>query len=126
MIDCAFICELITTLLFSNDSRLGDLEGDTVAPFHFNIVLEYILRYYQSAEYGLTITPRKSCRVQAVTATDLNFCNYLELSFKIIKYTQRLGASTVNTLDLALLIAVKTVTLENVMVWLAYMKLQKV
>ena len=39
---------------------VGVLQSDTLAPFLFIIVLDYVLRNCFSAEDGLTIVPRQS------------------------------------------------------------------
>ena len=56
----------------------GVLQGDTLAPFLFIIVLDYALRQATDgpgAELGFIVTPRRSRRVQAVRITDLDFAD---------------------------------------------------
>ncbi|KAL5249369.1 hypothetical protein ACHWQZ_G018286 [Mnemiopsis leidyi] len=61
------------------ETLIGVLQGDTLAPFLFIIVLDYILRNCMSPDYGLIITPRQSRRIPAVTVTDLDFADDLAL-----------------------------------------------
>ena len=54
----------------------GVLQGDTLAPFLFIIVLDYALRQAiqgRERELGFTITPRRSTRHPAETLTDLDY-----------------------------------------------------
>ena len=54
------------------------LQGDTLAPFLFIIVLDYALRQAiqgREQELGFTITPRRSTRHPAVTLTDLDYAD---------------------------------------------------
>ncbi|KAL5272436.1 hypothetical protein ACHWQZ_G000587 [Mnemiopsis leidyi] len=68
-----------------------------MAPFLFKIVLDYILRNCVSPDYGLTITPRQSRRIPAVTVTDLDFADDLALLFNTIQEAQ----SLLNDLEVA-------------------------
>ena len=69
---------------------MGVLQGDTLAPFLFIIVLDYVLRNSISLEQGLTIVPRKSRRVPAVTVTDLDFADDLALLSDTIQNAESL------------------------------------
>ena len=60
----------------------GVLQGDTLAPFFFIIVLDYALSTAicgREAELGFTITPRRSRRYPAVAQTDLDFADDIAL-----------------------------------------------
>ena len=60
----------------------GVLQGDTLAPYLFIIVLDYALRQdiqSREVELGLTITTRKSSRSPEVTLTDLDFADDIAL-----------------------------------------------
>lgn len=59
----------------------GVLQGDTLAPFIFIIVLDYALRQAigNHEDLGFTITPRRSMRVGSVTLTDLDFADDIAL-----------------------------------------------
>ena len=60
----------------------GVLQGDTLAPFFFIIVLDYALSTAicgREAELGFTITPRRSRRYPAVAQTDLDFVDDIAL-----------------------------------------------
>ncbi|KAL5270988.1 hypothetical protein ACHWQZ_G001587 [Mnemiopsis leidyi] len=79
------------------ETLIGVLQGDTLAPFLFIIVLDYILRNCMSPDYGLTITPRQSRRIPAVTVTDLDFADDLALLSNTIQEAQ----SLLNNLEVA-------------------------
>ena len=72
------------------ETLIGVLQGDTLAPFLFIIALDYILRNCMSPDYGLTILPRQSRRVPAVTVTDLDFADDLALLSNTIQDAQSL------------------------------------
>ena len=60
----------------------GVLQGDTLAPYLFIIVLDYALRQAiqgREVDLGLTITPRRSSRSLEVTLTDLDFADDIGL-----------------------------------------------
>ena len=60
----------------------GVLQGDTLAPFLFIIVLDYALNKAingREGELGFTITPRRSRRHPAKTETDLDFADDISL-----------------------------------------------
>ena len=69
---------------------MGVLQGDTLAPFLFIIVLDYVLRNSMSSDQGLTIIPRKSRRVPAVKVTDLDFADDLALIADTINQAEKL------------------------------------
>lgn len=71
-------------------TMVGVLQGDTLAPFLFIIVLDYVLRNCLSEENGLTIIPRQSRRVPAVKVTDLDFADDLALLSDSIQQAQQL------------------------------------
>ena len=71
----------------------GVLQGDTLAPFLFIIVLDYALRQATDgpgAELGFIVTPRRSRRVQAVRITDLDFADDICLLSNQIDEAQQL------------------------------------
>ena len=64
------------------DITAGVLQGDTLAPFLFIIVLDYALRKAingREEELGFTITPRKSRRYPKEALTDLDFADDISL-----------------------------------------------
>ena len=63
------------------DILAGILQGDTLAPFLFILVLDYVLRKSLDLNYsnGLQLHPRKSSRVPAVHLTDADFADDLAL-----------------------------------------------
>ena len=66
------------------DIQTGVLQGDTLAPFLFIIVLDYALRQAiqgRERELGFTITPRRSTRHPAETLTDLDYADDICLLF---------------------------------------------
>ena len=73
----------------------GVLQGDTLAPFLFVIVLDYALRKAingREADLGLTITPRKSRRHPAKALADLDFADDIVLLSDNISQAQTLLA----------------------------------
>jgi len=75
------------------DILAGVLQGDTLAPFLFIIVLDYAMRQATSdmeTELGFTIIPRKSRRIPAVTLTDLDFADDICLLCNEIDKAQEL------------------------------------
>uniref|UniRef100_A0A3B1IYM6 Reverse transcriptase domain-containing protein n=1 Tax=Astyanax mexicanus TaxID=7994 RepID=A0A3B1IYM6_ASTMX len=64
------------------DILAGVMQGDTLAPFLFIIVLDYALRKAingREQELGFTLSPRKSSRYPAVVLTDLDFADDISL-----------------------------------------------
>ena len=59
----------------------GVLQGDTLAPFLFIIMLDYALRQAlkEHKELGFTITPRKSRIIGPVTLSGLDFTDDIAL-----------------------------------------------
>ena len=58
------------------------IQGDTLAPYLFIIVLDYALRQAitgREEELGFTITPRLSPRVHPMMLTDLDFADDIAL-----------------------------------------------
>ena len=75
------------------DILAGVLQGDTLAPFLFVIVLDYAMRQAtegQEKDLGFIITPRKSRRTPAVTLTDLDFADDICLLCNEIQQAQEL------------------------------------
>ena len=71
----------------------GVLQGDTLAPFLFIIVLDYALRKAMKGkeeELGFTITPRKSSRHPKEVLADLDFADDIALLSDQIKQAQEL------------------------------------
>ena len=71
----------------------GALQGDTLAPFLFIIVLDYALRKAISGkeeELGFTIQPRKSRRHPKQVLTDLDFADNISLLSDEIDQAQTL------------------------------------
>ena len=72
---------------------MGVLQGDTLAPFLFVIVLDYAMRKAiegKEQTYGFTIEPQKSRRVQAKTITDLDFADDIALISDLVSEAQEL------------------------------------
>ena len=69
---------------------MGVLQGDTLAPLLFIIVLDYVLRNTMSPDLGLTIHPRQSRRIPAVTVTDLDFADDLALVSDTVQQAEKL------------------------------------
>ena len=69
---------------------IGVLQGDTLAPLLFIIVLDYILHQSMKDENGLTLAPRRSRRIPGVTITDLDFADDLALLSDSIEKAQAL------------------------------------
>ena len=64
------------------DITAGVLQGDTLAPFLFVIVLDYAMRKATNGreeELGFTITPRKSRRHPKEVLADLDFADDIDL-----------------------------------------------
>ena len=60
----------------------GVLQGDTLAPYLFAIVIDYVMRRAvgdRAHELGFTLHPRKSRRVQSINVTDLCFADDIAL-----------------------------------------------
>ena len=70
----------------------GVLQGDTLAPYLFIIVLEYALRraMQDHEELGFTVSPRRSRRHQAVKLADLDFADDIALLSDDIEAAQQL------------------------------------
>ena len=64
------------------ETLAGVLQGDTLAPFLFIVVLDHALRLAISGreeELGFTLTPRRSRRVRPIMITDLDFADDIAL-----------------------------------------------
>ena len=75
------------------DILAGVLQGDTLAPYLFIIVLDYILRQAlqgREEELGFTLQPRRSRRHPAITITDLDFADDIALLSDEIEGAQNL------------------------------------
>lgn len=75
------------------DILAGVMQGDTLAPFLFIIVLLYALRKAISGreqDLGFTSTPRKSRRQPAVVLTDLDYADDISLFSNNIEQVQQL------------------------------------
>ena len=75
------------------DILAGVMQGDTLAPFLFIIVLDYALRKAISGreqELGFTLTPRKSRRHSAVVLTDLDYADDISLLSDNVEQAQEL------------------------------------
>jgi exonuclease III len=71
----------------------GVLQGDTLAPFLFIIVLDYALRRAidgREEELGFTLTPRRSRRHPKEALTDLDFADDIALLSDAVKQAQEL------------------------------------
>ena len=72
---------------------MGVLQGDTLAPFLFVIVLDYAMRKSidgKEEKFGFTITPKRSRRVHAKTITDLDFADDIALLSNLIDQAREL------------------------------------
>lgn len=76
------------------DISAGVLQGDTLAPFLFIIVLDYAMREAladgREEELGFTITPKRSRRYPKVALADLDFADDIALLSDTIKQAQEL------------------------------------
>jgi hypothetical protein len=73
--------------------KAGVLQGDTLAPFLFIVVLDFALRQAISGseeKLGFTLTPRRSARVHAKVITDLDFADDICLLSDDIQQAQQL------------------------------------
>ena len=72
---------------------MGVLQGDTLAPFLFVIVLDYATRKATEGKeetYGFTMEPQRSRRVKAKTITDLDFADDIALISDLVSEAQEL------------------------------------
>ena len=75
------------------DITAGVLQGDTLAPFLFVVVLDYALRKAltgREEDLGFTITPRKSSRHPKKVLADLDFADDIALLSDLIEEGQEL------------------------------------
>ena len=76
------------------DISAGVLQGDTLAPFLFIIVLDYAMRKAladgKEQELGFTITPKRSRRFPKVVVADLDFADDIALLSDAIEQAQEL------------------------------------
>ena len=71
----------------------GVLQGDTLAPYLFVIVLDYVMRNIfagREEEYGFTLQRRRSSRVKAITVTDFDFADDLAITTEEIEQAQEI------------------------------------
>lgn len=71
----------------------GVLQGDTLAPYLFAIVIDYVMRRAigdRAHELGFTLYPRKSRRVHSVNVTDLCFADDIALLVDELQQAQEL------------------------------------
>ena len=69
---------------------MGVLQGDTLAPFLFVIALDFAMRKAIEEQFGFTITPKQSRRIQAKTITDLDFADDIALLSDMIEQARKL------------------------------------
>ena len=74
------------------DIKAGVLQGDTLPPFLFIIVLDYVLRLSLDTinEKGLQIHPRRSQRHPAKYLTDLDFADDIALTSDLVENAESL------------------------------------
>ena len=71
----------------------GVLQGDTLAPYLFAIIVDYLIRnaiHGKEEELGFILQPRKSNRVPATVVTDLDFADDIALLCNEIHQAQEL------------------------------------
>ena len=70
----------------------GIMQGDTLAPYLFIIVLDYaLIKALEGKEdLGFTLAPRRSCRHPAKTITDLDYADDLATLCDTIQDAQKL------------------------------------
>ena len=71
----------------------GVLQGDTLAPLLFIIILDYVLRMSMEPTLGIQTRPRQSRRQPARMLTDLDFANDLALLANTVVNAQKLLSS---------------------------------
>ena len=72
----------------------GVLQGDTLAPYLFIIVIDYIMSLVtDNANHGFTITPARSRRYPAEKVTDAHFVDDIALLSNTIDEAQQMLAS---------------------------------
>ena len=74
------------------DIEAGVLQGDTLAPFLFIIVLDYVLRLSLGTinDKGLQVHPRRSRRQPATHITDLDFADDIALVSDLVTNAEAL------------------------------------
>ena len=70
----------------------GIFQGDTLSPFLFIIVIDYILRksYKQTNDPGITLTPQQGSRQPAVSIKDLSYADDVTLLSHCLKSAEKL------------------------------------
>ena len=74
----------------------GVLQGDTLSPYLFVIILDYALRKAikgREEELGFTIVPSRSRRVHPIVVTDLDFADDIALISDSVRQSLRVKAS---------------------------------
>ena len=69
------------------------LQEDTLAPYLFIIVLDYVMRNIfdgKEEEFGFKLHRRRISRVKAVTITDLDFADDLAITTEEMEQAQRI------------------------------------
>ena len=84
----------------------GVLQGDTLAPYLFAIVIDYVMRKAignRASDLGFTLHPKKSRRVHSVNITDLDFADDIALiSEEIAEAQEMLNRVEIETLRIGL------------------------
>ena len=73
------------------DSKAGVLQGDTLAPYLFTIIFDYIMKQTykdREEELGFTLQKQKSMRVPSVLVHNLDFVNELALITENVNQAQ--------------------------------------
>jgi hypothetical protein len=74
------------------DILAGELQGDTLAPFLFVIILDYVLRTSldKNSECGFTLTERLSSRNPANKLTDVEYADDLAITSDTVLDAEKL------------------------------------
>ena len=83
--------------------QAGVLQGDTLAPYLFIIVLDYVMRAALGNDednLGFTITPRRSRRQPAEVLADLDFADDIALLSDTLNQAQDLLCRVENAADI--------------------------
>ena len=71
----------------------GVLQGDTLAPYHFVIVIDYIMRKAlmgREEKLGFQLSKRQSRRIQPIIVTDMDFVDDIDLVSDGIKEAEEM------------------------------------
>ena len=77
----------------------GVLQGDTLAPYLFVIVIDYVMRsdlLGREDKLGFQLRKRKSRRVPPITITDMDFADDILLVMKVSKKPKRCSLESKN------------------------------